>query len=124
MSTAERPPEDSLYDPPAPADLVEAVREYLETEVRAHVPDTGRYHFTVALAALRLVERQLAQAPATEPAHRERLAALGHADDRSLAAALRDGTQDPTDPELLQTLRTAVRDKLAVSNPRYLEENR
>lgn len=113
-----------LYDPPAPGDLVEAVREYLETEVGAHVPDAGRYHFSVALAALRLVERQLAHAPHTEPAHRERLAALGHADDRGLAAAIRAGTQDPNDPELLHTLRAAVRDKLAASNPRYLEEKR
>lgn len=113
----------TLYDPPTPGDLVEAVREYLEDQVADLVPDSGHYHFKVALAALRLVERQLEQAPKTEPAHRDRLAALGHVDDRSLARALRDGTQDPQAPELITALRATVRDKLAVSNPRYLKEN-
>ena len=105
---------------PTAAELVEAVREYLERSVMARSEGGARFEARVARNALSIVERQLALGPALETAQAERLAALGFDDDRALAAAIRAGTFDDDWTEVGAALAAAARDQLLVANPGYL----
>lgn len=101
--------------------LLAAVAEYLRDELAPDVPERHRYHLRVAVNVLEIVRRELALGPAQEQAHRERLAALGVADDAELARRLRSGETDPA--SVRAAVLESVVDKLRVANPRYLEES-
>ena len=105
---------------PTAAELVEAVREYLERSVMERSEGGARFEARVARNALSTVERQLVLGPALEAAHRDRLAALGFDDDRALAAAIRAGTFDDDWAEVAAAVAAAARDQLLVANPGYL----
>ena len=111
----------ALHDRPTAQELTEAVREFLEGEVLPGGSPPGSFHLRVAVNALRVVERELAQGGRDEERHAARLAGLGYTDDRALDAALRSG-RVPADE--LASVRAAVlasvEDKLRVANPRYL----
>jgi hypothetical protein len=107
------------HDRPTPAELVEAVREFLEDSVMDATEGSVRFHVRVAANALGIVERELAMAPTLEAAHRERLAALGCGSDAELAAAIRSGAWDDRWDEVVDAVRSSVIDKLAVANPGY-----
>jgi hypothetical protein len=109
------------HDAPSLAQLVEAVREWLDSDVVGGTEGRLRFHARVAANMLGMVERELALGPDQAAAHRQRLAALGVADDAELAAAIRAGEMTDRAVELRATLRAAVVDKLRVANPRYLE---
>lgn len=112
----------SLYGRPALNELVEAVREFLETEVLAATQAGVQFHTRVAVNVLKTVERELAQAPDEQPRHEARLAHLGVRDDAELARLIR--TRDFPDgrlPQLVSALRDDVRARLLVSNPAYLD---
>jgi hypothetical protein len=112
----------SHYRPTA-AELVAAVAEFLETEVRdATAPDSRladagavNFHARVAANALRIVERELRQ---TSPGPE----LLGFPDEQALAHAIRDGQFDDRGPELEPALRALVRHRLAVAHPGYGDE--
>lgn len=109
------------YDEPRAGALVEAVREFLERDVLDAVEGGVRFHLRVAVNALRIVERELTHGPGHAEEHRARLARLGCRDDRELVDLVR--SQDlEADPDLKAALVALVRAKLAVANPRYLEE--
>ncbi|MEJ2861764.1 phosphotransferase family protein [Actinomycetospora flava] len=116
------PPRSDLHGRPSSADLVDAVAAFLREDVRAVADERVGYLARVAANVLDGVGRDLALGPDQERRHRERLAALGLHDQAGLAAAIRAGTVDDTDPALLAAVREAVTDKLAVANPRYLEQ--
>lgn len=109
------------HDPPTAAELVEAVREFVEGELMAGLD--GRLHFLcrVAANALSMVERELLFGDEQAVAHRDRLAGLGVDDDSELAAAIRRGDLDDRMDEVVAAVRASVIDKLRVANPRYLE---
>jgi Domain of unknown function (DUF6285) len=107
------------HDAPTAAQLVEAVREFLEGDVMAATEGRVRFHARVAGRALAIVERELAVADRLAAAHAARLAALGYADDAALAAAIRSGALDSRWDEVAAAVRAAVADKLAVANPGY-----
>ncbi|MDQ0376205.1 phosphotransferase family protein [Amycolatopsis thermophila] len=110
-----------LHGRPSAVDLVEAVAEFLRTEV---MPGTeGRLSFQARVAAnvLGVVERELRLGAAQEARHGERLAALGFRSHAELAAALRTGRLDPFDETVLNAVREDVTDRLLVANPRYLD---
>ncbi|MGI8331464.1 DUF6285 domain-containing protein [Actinomadura scrupuli] len=109
------------HDAPDAAELVAAVREFLRDEVLPTAQDRVRFHCLVAISALAMVEREMELGPAQAAAHRERLAALGFDGDAELAAAIRTGLLDDRRPEVETALLDAVRAKLAVANPAYLE---
>lgn len=102
---------------PTAAELVAAVAEFLEGEVRATTTGAVNFHALVAANALRIVERELRDDTGAEP--QEALAALGFADEAELAAAVRAGTFDGRDRELLTCLRTVVGHRVAISHPGY-----
>jgi hypothetical protein len=110
------------HDAPSAAQLVEAVREFLEADVMTSTTGRVQFHARVAVNVLRMVERELALGPGQEAAHAEGLAGLGFASDAALAAAIRDGSLDGDRlAEVAAFVARTVRDKLAVANPRYLE---
>jgi len=112
----------SHYRPTA-AELVAAVAEFLDTEVRsATAPDSRladvgavNFHARVAANALRIVERELLQA-GPEPE------LLGFDDEQALAEAIRRGDFDDRGPELESVLRELVRHRLDVAHPGYDQE--
>ncbi|GAA3467203.1 DUF6285 domain-containing protein [Nonomuraea roseola] len=106
------------HDVPTAAELVAAVREFLERDVLPEVEGRVRFHTRVAVNVLGMVERELELGPSHALAHAERLDRLGVADDAELAAAVREGRFE--EEELLGVLTAAVRDKLMVANPRHL----
>lgn len=107
------------HDVPTAAELVEAVREWVERDVSGGAP-VSPFHARVATNVLAMVERELTLGPAHDLRHGERLAQLGVADDRELAAGIRAGRFDDRADEVRALVWESVRDKLAVANPRYL----
>lgn len=109
------------HDAPTAAQLVEAVREFLERDVMAGVEGQVRFHARVAVNVLRIVERELELGPAQAEAHARRLAALGLRDDAELAAAVRSGELDGRMAEAVAAIRDTVLAKLAVADPGYAD---
>ncbi|MEU5948443.1 DUF6285 domain-containing protein [Micromonospora sp. NPDC047465] len=116
------PPRAALHDVPTAAELVAAVREFLADEVLGAVAGATRFHTRVAMNALGIVERELAQGGADVLAHRQRLARLGYADDAGLAEAIRSGAEDGRYAEVKAAIAESVAAKLRVANPAYLKE--
>ena len=107
------------HDAPSAAQLVEAVREFLEGDVMAATEGRVRFHARVAARVLAIVQRELEAGDGPARAHADRLAALGFADDAALAAAIRSGALDDRWDEVAAAVRATVADKLAVANPGY-----
>jgi aminoglycoside phosphotransferase (APT) family kinase protein len=106
---------------PRAADLVEAVREWVEGDVADATEGRVRFHARVATNALNMIERTIRIGPTLDAAHAERLARLGVADDHALAAAIRSGAFDDRWDEVHEALWAASRDALAISHPGYDE---
>jgi len=111
----------SLHDRPSAAELVEAVREWVDGDVRAGTEGRLAFHARVATNALRMVERELALEPVLTEAHQARLAGLGCADDTELAASIRGGQLDDRTEEVRRLVAESVHDKLLVANPGWLQ---
>jgi hypothetical protein len=79
------------------------------------------FHARVAVNALRMVERELALAPAQQAAHAAALAELGCTDETDLARRIRAGTLTAYDEVVRSVVARSVRSKLEVANPRWLE---
>jgi len=114
-------------DRPTAAELVQAVREFLEHDVMSATSGRVQFHARVAANALGIVERELTNGQGLADAERERAAGLlGHDDDdvrlleRELAARIRDGSLDDRLGEVRDHVRATVREKLLVANPGYL----
>ena len=112
----------SPHDVPTAEQLVESVREWLEREVLTGTTGRMQFNARVAVNVLAMVERELRVGQAQASAHSERLARLGCADDRELAQRIRDGALDDRLDEVRELVWASVRDKLAVANPKYLEQ--
>ena len=111
----------ALHDRPTVAELVEAVREWVDGDVRADTDGRLSFHARVATNALRMVERELALEPGLTQAHAARLAQLGCADDRDLAACIRGGELDDRADQVRSLVAVSVHDKLLVANPGWLQ---
>ncbi len=105
---------------PTAAELVEAVREYLERGVMETGEDAARFEARIARNALATVERQLLIGPAIAGAHAKRLAVLGFNNDAALATSLRAGDLDADWHVVGASLAASARDQLLVANPGYL----
>jgi len=105
---------------PTAAELVEAVREYLETNVMERNDGGARFEARVARNALAIVERELLLRGDVIAAHAYRLSDLGIGDDVSLAAAIRAGDFDDGWEPVAAALAASARDQLLVANPAYL----
>lgn len=111
-----------LYGRPTAAELIEAVADFLDNDVRGAAGSDGRpaeaaqvnFHARVAANVLRIVERELLDdGPAPD--------LLEFADEHELAMAIRAGDLDQRGAEVLQALRTIVRRRLDVNHPGYAD---
>ncbi|GAA2545835.1 DUF6285 domain-containing protein [Mycolicibacterium diernhoferi] len=109
-----------LHYKPTAAELVAAVAEFLEGEVRTETTGALNFHARVAANVLRIVERELAATGEDEP--RAELAALGFDEEAALAAAIRAGDFDGRGAEVLPALRALVRHRLDIAHPGYDQE--
>ncbi len=96
--------------------MLAAVGEFL-AQVRDEVPGRSGFHARVAANVVAQLERELVLGPLIADRHRARLAALGADDDEALVRNIRDGAFADDDRVLLDALRAATRDTLAVVNP-------
>ncbi|MEO3890949.1 DUF6285 domain-containing protein [Nonomuraea sp. B5E05] len=106
------------HDVPTAAQLVAAVRDFLQIDVLPAVDGRTRYHTRVAINVLGMVEREIELGPGQAGEHAARLAALGVDDDAELAAAIREGRVEDGEA-LISALEQAVLAKLAVADPDY-----
>ncbi|BBX04004.1 hypothetical protein BST36_01935 [Mycolicibacterium moriokaense] len=116
-----------IYGRPTAAELVAAVADFLDNDVRratgpdAQPADAGavNFHARVAANVLRIVERELLDGPATDVS--AALEGLGYADETALAMAIRAGDLDNRADDVLAALRTIVRRRLDVAHPGYAD---
>jgi hypothetical protein len=115
-----------MQDRPTAAELVAAVRDFLEQDVMAAVEGRVAFHTRVSVNALGMVERELALGPELEQQERERaVALLGQTAstrelEGELARAIRAGERTFDDADVVAYVRATVRDKLRIANPKYL----
>jgi hypothetical protein len=114
------PPGDPLYGVPSAAQLLAAVRQFLEADVRQATSGQTQFLSRVAANVLAVVERQLVAEPLDRAAHRRLLDGIGIDDEVALARAVREGRFDGREAELRSVVTPTVAARLAVSNPRYL----
>ena len=115
------PPPQPPFGRPTAAELVEAVREYVE-DVMERSDGGARFEARIARNALATVERELRVGPELAASHARRITALGFADDAALARAIRAGELDDDDAwqPVAAALAASARDQLLVANPAYL----
>jgi len=110
---------------PTAKDLVEAVREFLETRVMPAVQGQTAFHARVAANVLAIVERELELGPGCYAEEHERLKRLLgregtlHQLNRELCLKIRDGILDYRDADLADHLRRTTMGRMSIDNPRY-----
>lgn len=104
----------SPYGRPTAAELVAAVADFLDNEVREATDGPVAFHARVAANVLRIVERELTDDRAAPEL-------LGYPDEAALAAAIRAGELDDRGADVLPCLRAVIRHRLAVAHPGYDE---
>ena len=110
----------SAHGRPTAAELIAAVAEFLETDVRDSTAGQVNFHSRVAANALRMVERELLADPADGV--NEAKARVGCVDEAKLAAAIRAGELDGADDHVQSALRALVSRRLAAAHPGYQDE--
>lgn len=113
------PRADQPFDWPSAAELVEAVREFLESDVMAATSGRTQYLARVAVNALATVGRELAdeEGPALQRVVLDHLGAIDEAD---LCRRIRHGELDDRLPEVTDQLRRLARHRVAIANPKHL----
>ena len=102
-----------MSDRPTAAELIEAVSEFLSTEILPVTSDPRlRFRTLIALNALAIAQRELAASNSL---------LLGTEETRKLAERIKAGD---VDEGLLPLLKEHVAEKLRISNPAYLERYR
>lgn len=112
----------SLYGEPTAAELADAAAEFLREELLPTLDGRQRFHVLVTANVLGIIQRELTLGPGHASDHAHRLADLGVRDDAELAAQIRAGRFNDRLPQLFESLRASVRDKLEVANPRYFAD--
>ena len=112
---------DPLHGRPTAAELVAAVAEFIEGDVREATTGQVNFHARVAANVLAHRRARTARRRATAEA-RAALTGLGFADEAALAAAIRAGELDGRAEDVTACLRTLVRHRLAVAHPGYDSE--
>jgi len=117
---------------PDAAALAEMVRDWLEAEILPGQQGEARFQCRIAMSLLAMIAREQRLKPAADSAETARLAALtgmpeggGHDGlvglNRLLCERIDSGQIAMDDPALLRHLAAAMRDALAINNPRWLD---
>jgi hypothetical protein len=115
-------------DRPSAAQLVTAVREYLERDVMVATEGRVQFHARVAVNVLNTIARELELSGGFAAEEQRRASALlGHdgepdALERELAGAIRSGALDDRSDDVRAHVRATVREKLLIANPGYLPD--
>lgn len=102
---------------PSAAELVEAVRERMDTVAERPI---GRFEARVISNVLAIVERELAHGADVDAQRRTLLAAFDAGSDEALAAGIRSGRHGDDEPELRARLLALAEAQLTIDNPRWL----
>src|ERR1043166_7024430 len=115
-----------MMDQPSLRELVDAVREFIETTAMPELKGHMAFHARVAANALGIVSRQLERGAAADTAELQRLrAVLGREGtleelNRMLCEAIRSGAVEiVVSPSLQQHLELTTRDKIEIDHPGY-----
>lgn len=114
-----------MMDQPSMRELVDAVREFLETRAMPELKGHTAFHARVAANALAIVSRELDQGPGAAKTELDRLRRLlgkdGTLDElnRELCKRIRAGTFTLSTPGLADHLEQTTRDKVAIDQPGY-----
>ncbi|NLA35523.1 MAG: hypothetical protein GX868_07520, partial [Actinobacteria bacterium] len=98
---------------------LDAVREFLRSDVVEATAGHTRYNARVAANVLSIVERELRSGPDGAQRHAARLNSVGVASEAELAHAIRDGRFDERFDAVAEVLWPAVNERVDVTNPRY-----
>lgn len=112
---------------PTDAELIEAVSEFLETEVAPGIERSDvRFRLRVALNVLGIVSRECRSGATHDERERVALQALLASDEanldelnKDLCERVRRGDLDAHHDELVDVLTRITLDKLSIDNPRY-----
>ena len=110
----------SAYGRPTASELIAAVAEFLETDVRESTAGQVNFHARVAANALRIVERELLAN--SDDDVDSALAGVGCVDEAELAAAIRSGELDGGNDQVQSALRALVGRRLGAAHPGYQDE--
>ncbi len=111
--------EPGMHGRPTAAELVEAVQEYIDGDVRKNAGGSTAFHGRVASNVLAMVRRELDFGPAMAAEQVGRLGSLGVGSEADLVSAIQDGRFDDRTDELHRVVAETVVDKLRVANPRH-----
>ena len=112
-------------DQPSMRELVEAVREFLETKAMPELKGHTAFHARVATNALAIVVRELDRGPKASHEELARLRGLLAQDgtleelNRELCKRIRSGAFTMQTPGLVEHLEQTTRDKVAIDQPGY-----
>lgn len=106
----------ALTGRPTTAELVAAVADFLDHDVRGVDGQVG-FYARVAANVLRIVERELLDDTADTVL--AAITGLGADDEEALAQSIREGRLDDRPDEVMASLRTLVRHRLAIDHPGY-----
>ena len=112
-----------LHGLPTKEELVEAVREFLQSGGAAGADDQKARYFTrVSANVLGIVQRELELGPSQEAWWDEAVLAAGFPDTEALCLAIRRREVTVADEVVWPLLVASVEAKLRVANPRYLDD--
>jgi len=119
-----------MQDHPTPVELINAVTEFLRTDVAPQLSGHAAFKLRVGLNALDLVARQITHEADGNAAESERLAKLlgasGSLEDlnRLLSARIASGDMGFQAPGLTEHVWQTTMDKLAIDQPNYASYRR
>ena len=108
------------HDRPTAAELLEALREWMERDLLPSVEGRLQFHTRVAINMVEIVAREIELGASQQLSHSDVMQALDASDDAELAAAIKSGEYDSDLISLLNALRPVIEDKVRVANPKYL----
>ena len=116
-----------MHDAPSTAELVEAVKRFIDEAAAPQLTGHAAFHARVASNVLATVLRELEQRPAAETEEKARLVALLDADqgatletlNRDLCEHIRSGAMDLSTAGLLDHLKTTTIAQLSIDQPQY-----
>ncbi len=119
-----------MQDEPTPPELIEAVANFLRSDIAPEISGHLSFKLRVAINALDLVTRQLVLEPGSDAEEHERLSRLAGAQgplgalNYALAARIAGGEADLKTPGLIEHLWATTLAKLAVDQPNYASYRR
>lgn len=116
-----------MHDQPSVAELVQAVKHFIDETAGPNLTGHAAFHARVASNVLSTVLRDLDQRPQSEPAERKRLLELlGDEADQTTAALnemlstrIKTGKMTPKTPGLLAHLKATTIAQVEIDQPRY-----